>query len=84
MYCSITVQLYTAFTLQTPEKPGGGLKLVVVVVMHTLDILTLVAKGWVLYVMETCAVLSPPDGGGTKEETVFVSDVGRREGQPGE
>jgi hypothetical protein len=76
--------LYTAFTLQTPEKPGGGLKLVVVVVVHTLDIPTLVAKGWVLYVMETCSVLSPPDGGGTKTETVFVSDVGRVEGQPAE
>ena len=70
--------------MQTPEKPGGGLKLVVVVVMHTLDILTLVANGWVRYVMETCAVLSPPDGGGTKTETVFASDVGRLEGQPGE
>jgi hypothetical protein len=70
--------------LQTPEKPGGGLKLTVVVVMHTLDIPTATAKGWVLYVMETCALLSPLDGGGTTTETVFVSDVGRREGQPGE
>jgi hypothetical protein len=70
--------------LQTPEKPGGGLKLIIVVVMHTLDILTLVAKGWVLYVMETCAVLSPPDGAGTTAETVFASDVGRKGGQPGE
>jgi len=34
--------------------------------------------------METCAVLSPPDGGGTKAETVFVSDVGRKGGQPEE
>jgi len=70
--------------VQTPEKPGGGPKLVVVVVVHTLDILTLVVKGLVLYLMETDAVLSPPDGGGTKAETVFVSDVGRLEGQPKE
>jgi hypothetical protein len=81
--CSITVQLYTALTLQTPEKPGGGLKLIVVVVVHALDIPTAAAKGWVLYVMGTCAVLSPPDGAGTTAETVFVSDVGRG-GQPGE
>lgn len=67
-----------------PEKPGGGLKLVVVVVVHTLDIPTATANGWVLYVMGTCAVLSPSDGAGTKAETVFVSDVERVEGQPGE
>jgi len=34
--------------------------------------------------METCAVLSPPDGAGTTAETVFVSDVGRKGGQPEE
>ena len=60
------------------------MKLVVVVVVHTLDIPTATAKGWVLYVMETCAVLSPPDGAGTNAETVFASDVGRKGGQPAE